>query len=230
MVAQSIDPVRPVLLFDLDGTLTETDELHFEAFRATLEPYGITIDQAYYTAHILGNNNTHIFNALLPNHSIAEHRVFADKKESQFRSMAGTSLTPTPGLGKLLAWANKHKIPTAVVTNAPRANAEMLLSGLGLSAEFEHVVIGEELEHAKPHPLPYLTGLSLLGGTATASCAFEDSLSGVQAARAAGLTVFGIESNLGAEALLAGGAHYSLVDFEDPQLWAWLEENVCRGP
>ncbi len=50
-----------------------------------------------------------------------------------------------------------------VVTNAPRPNAELLLSGLGIARRFKAVVIGDELAHGKPHPLPYLEGLRLAG-------------------------------------------------------------------
>ena len=58
-----------------------------------------------------------------------------------------------------LALADQASIPMVAVTNAPRLNAEMLLSGLGIMHRFKAVVIGDELPHGKPHPMPYLEGL-----------------------------------------------------------------------
>ena len=70
----------------------------------------------------------------------------------------------------------------AVVTNAPRANAEKVLAALGLAQRLPILVIGAELARSKPDPLPYLTALERTGAGAAHSVAFEDSLSGVRAA------------------------------------------------
>ncbi|WP_163009790.1 HAD family hydrolase, partial [Pseudomonas viridiflava] len=85
---------------------------------------------------------------------------------------------------------------TAVVTNAPRENAMAMLTGLGIVDRFETIVIGGELARGKPHPMPYLTALELLGVSADEAIAFEDSLAGVQSAHAAGIHTFGMLSGL----------------------------------
>ena len=77
----------------------------------------------------------------------------AEEKERLFRSLAGR-MTPLPGLTELLGWADALSLKTAVVTNAPRANAEMMLGALGLGARFPVLVIGDELARGKPDPLP----------------------------------------------------------------------------
>jgi len=59
----------------------------------------------------------------------------------------------------LLDRADRANVPMAAITNAPRLNAEMMLSGLGIAHRFKALVIGDELSHGKPHPLPYLEGL-----------------------------------------------------------------------
>ena len=84
----------------------------------------------------------------------------------------------------------------AAVTNAPRLNAEMMLAGLGIAHRFKALVIGDELHHGKPHPLPYLEGLRPLGAEAERSLAFEDSRSGVQSATAAGIATVGMLTSL----------------------------------
>lgn len=77
-----------------------------------------------------------------------------EEKEAAFRNLVSGQIKPTPGLVKLLALADEANVPMVAVTNAPRLNAEMLLSGLGIMHRFKAVVIGEELPHGKPHPLP----------------------------------------------------------------------------
>ena len=91
----------------------------------------------------------------------------------------------------LLDFADRRGLKRAVVTNAPRANAEKVLAALGIDGRLPIVVIGGELARSKPDPLPYLTALERTGARAEHSVAFEDSLSGVRAAVAAGLAVVG---------------------------------------
>ena len=72
-------------------------------------------------------------------------------------------IEPLPGLMALLDRADAAGIPMVAVTNAPRLNAELLLSGLGITHRFKALVIGDELPHGKPHPLPYQEGLRFVG-------------------------------------------------------------------
>ncbi len=151
---------QPGLLFDLDGTLVETDPVHFAAFNDVLTRYGKpAVDQHEYDTRIIGHHNSEIFARLFPDRSPQEQARLADEKEALFRSRAD-DLKPSPGLLDLLDWATAAGVGIAVVTNAPRENAELMLEVLGLSRRFAAVVLGDDLPHAKPHPLPYLTGWS----------------------------------------------------------------------
>ncbi len=213
------------LLFDLDGTLVDTDPLHFAAFREFLGEHGRQIEVDDFHNIIMGNPNARIMSHYFPNEPVDTHRQFADEKEALFRSMV-RELEPTLGLGALLDWAGTHGCPFAIVTNAPRRNAELMLSALGLAERFDHLIIAEELAHGKPHPLPYLTGLERLGGLAAHAIAFEDSVSGVKAAVAAGIHTVAIRTTLPDQALLEAGASLIVQDFRDPRLLAWLEQRL----
>ncbi|MCP8938721.1 HAD-IA family hydrolase [Alsobacter sp. SYSU M60028] len=213
----------PGLLFDLDGTLVETDPTHLGAFKDILAPYGVEVDEHVYNTHIIGNPNADIFMTLLPRLTPADHRRLADEKEALFRSRAG-GLKPAEGLIDLLDRADASGVGTVVVTNAPRANAVMMLDVLGIADRFRALVIGDEMERPKPHPDPYLRGLSLLGAAAGRSLAFEDSRSGVRAAAAAELPVVGITSSLAGSALREAGATMVARDFTDPALLAMARE------
>jgi phosphoglycolate phosphatase len=104
------------------------------------------------------------------------------------------------------------------VTNAPRLNAEMLLTGLGIGQRFKAVMIGDELAHGKPHPLPYLEGLRAANATPGSSLAFEDSRSGIASACAAGIATVGIRTSLGHAEMIEAGARMTAATFEDPAL------------
>lgn len=207
------------LLFDLDGTLVHTDHVHFVAFNAMLAAFGRTVDQATYNREIAGFANADIMARLFPDLSIDEHRRLADSKEARFRDMADT-LTPQPGLMALIAAADAQGIPRAVVTNAPRDNAELMLDAIGLAAGWAAIVLAEELPRAKPDPLPYSHALEKLGAKADASVAFEDSRSGVRAAALAGLPVVGMTTTQDATTLISEGAVFGADDFTDPALLA----------
>lgn len=69
---------------------------------------------------------------------------------------------PMKGLYKLTKWIEERGLKRAAVTNAPRPNAELMISALGLTDFFQFVIIGDECEHAKPAPDPYLKGLEVL--------------------------------------------------------------------
>jgi phosphoglycolate phosphatase len=103
-----------------------------------------------------------------------------------------------------------------------------MLSGLGLTERFRSTVIGEDLAYGKPHPLPYLTGLQRLGADATCSVAFEDSLSGMRAAVAAGIACVGMTTSLSSEALKTAGASMTVRDFTEAPLLRFIAD-TCLG-
>lgn len=213
------------LLFDLDGTMVDTDPLHIAAWNAMLAPEGRAIDTAFYRSKIMGFDNPTCSAAVFPDRSIDERHALSEGKEAAFRAMLGR-LDPTPGLADLLDWADARGVPKAVVTNAPRANAETMLRGLGWRDRFPMLVIGDELARGKPDPLPYLTGLERLGAKAGDAMAFEDSLSGMRACVAAGIESVGLQVALSADALRGAGASLVVRDFADPELWARLQARM----
>jgi HAD superfamily hydrolase (TIGR01509 family) len=212
--------VTGIILFDLDGTLVDADHLHYEAWRRTVEPLGTALGVEQYRSEIMGFPNDMIAARIMPTVPADEAARLIDEKEALFRTLA-VDLEPAQGLPAFLGWLDGRGTPIGVVTNAPRLNAEQELLGIGLASRFATLVIGDELDHAKPHPLPYLTGLERLGGTARRSLAFEDSLSGLRSAKAAGLMVIGMTTGLSAERLLDAGADLAVAHFADPRLTAF---------
>ena len=215
------------LLFDLDGTIVETDHLHFDAFKSVFTPYGVEVDWNIYTSRVMGKNNPDIAVDFLPHVPVTEHAAIMDRKEAAYRERLH-AIESASGLLALLDWADHEGIPCAVVTNAPRLNADSVLAMLDLRHRFKVLVIGPELREAKPHPLPYLTALEALGADVSRSVGFEDSRSGIAAAAAAGLGVVGITSSLETGTLIAAGAHIAGRDFTDPAIIDFVRRRTGR--
>jgi HAD superfamily hydrolase (TIGR01509 family) len=213
------------LLFDLDGTMVDTDHLHIAAWNAVLAPHGRQIDAVMYKTHVMGFAAAAVTAALFPDRDSTARAEFSDAKETAFRALVHR-LEPAAGLLALLSWADSLSVPMAVVTNAPRDNALLLLRGLGLTNQFPVMVIGDELERGKPDPLPYLTALRLLGVDAAQAVAFEDSLSGVRAAVAAGIETIGMTIALTELALRGAGAAAVAQDFNDAALLEGLRRRA----
>jgi HAD superfamily hydrolase (TIGR01509 family) len=206
------------LLFDIDGTLTDTDALHLEAFNEVLGPHGHTFDHARFTRELQGFSNASISERFFSGQPPERQAVIMGEKEQAFRKLVAGRIQPLPGLIALLALADRANIPMVAVTNAPRLNAEMLLSGLGIADRFKVLVIGDELAQGKPHPMPYLEGLRAVGAAAVASLAFEDSRSGVRSASSAGIATVGIRTSLSHNDMVAAGAVMTAPAFDDPEL------------
>jgi HAD superfamily hydrolase (TIGR01509 family) len=206
------------LLFDIDGTLADTDALHVEAFNHVFGPRGHVFDRERAAKELMGFSTASIRERFLPDEPPERQAAIMAEKETVFRRLVAGKIQPVPGLMTLLARADRADVPMVAVTNAPRLNAEMLLSGLGIMHRFKAVVIGDELAHAKPHPMPYLEGLRAVNAAPDLSVAFEDSRSGIKSACAAGITTIGIRTSLSHADMVEAGSRMTACTFEDPEL------------
>jgi HAD superfamily hydrolase (TIGR01509 family) len=211
----------PALLLDLDGTMLDTDRLHLAVFVELMAPFGVTVDEAHYRAHIHGRLNTDYFAEFLPDHP--DPQGLSDEKEAIFRRVLPRPYPAMPGVAALLDRAAANGWARAVVTNAPPDNADAMLRAIGLRHHFDVVVSGETCPRGKPFPDPYLEALDRLGVRAETALAFEDSPSGLAAALAAGIPTVGVTSTLSASELLKLGAAAAITDFTDPALAPLLD-------
>jgi HAD superfamily hydrolase (TIGR01509 family) len=209
------------LLFDLDGTLAETDSLHLPTWVDTLEPYGVEVDEAFYRDRISGRNTAEIVRELLPDLTDEQGRSIGDAKEASFRERA-SELEPLPGLVDFVRRGRKRGMGIALVTNAPEENVETILLALELRDFFDVVVLADQVEAVKPDPAPYIAALKQTGIRAEEALAFEDSVSGIASSVAAGIPTVGIASSQDPKRLLGAGAFMTSEDFTDPQLRALI--------
>lgn len=216
------------VLFDLDGTLANTDPIHYSVWKLLMREFGMEIDRDFYDAKFSGRLNAALIQELLPQLSDEEKVALSHRKEALFRQEAQTTLTRLAGLSPFLDWVERQQLKRAVVTNAPTKNVWFSLDTLKLREFFEVVVIAEDLPHGKPHPMPYEVGLHRIGAKATESIAFEDSPSGIRSAVAAGLVTVGVASTHDPDSLSAVGASAVITDFTDPTLMTILNQRFAQ--
>jgi beta-phosphoglucomutase len=209
------------ILFDLDGTIVNTDPIHYQAWQKMLLRYDIEMDDKFYKSRISGRINPEIVKDILPHLSVAESEQLAEEKEVLFRELA-SHLQPMSGLTQLLAWTETHQLKRALVTNAPRLNAEFMLKVLGINQAFHTIVLADDCQAGKPDPEPYQVALQNLGITAQQAIALEDSPSGIRAAVGAGISTIGITSTHEPQVLQQFGTLMAIPDFTDLQLWKLL--------
>jgi HAD superfamily hydrolase (TIGR01509 family) len=216
--------VLKALLFDMDGTLTDTDHVHMTAWQDVLAGYGVMIDKTIYDAEITGKVNPLIVKKFLP-HIDDVARVVAEKEALAVQLMH--NLEPVAGLHDLLRWQAQQQLKLALVTNATNATVPFMLDALGLSEVFKVRVLAEDVPAGKPDPIHYQTALERLAVSAEHAIAFEDSPSGVQSAAGAGIKVIGISTSQSEETLRRAGASLVVENFESAELWGLLRLYEC---
>ena len=141
------------ILFDLDGTLADTDSIHFAVWQDILVRFELDIDRTFYRQRISGRTNSKIIKDIIPQLSLEDAWKLATEKEETFRRLAN-SLLPTPGLDKLIRLTEDRRIKKAVVTNAPEDNAIYLLKVLRLTDTFPTVIMAKDAPPGNPIPHP----------------------------------------------------------------------------
>jgi beta-phosphoglucomutase family hydrolase len=194
------------VVFDLDGTLVDNMELHAEAFAEFMTRRGLPpLDDAQ-RARLDGKRNTDIFPELLGRDLPGEELLaISDEKESLYRALSRGRLAPLAGLDRLLALLAANGIPAAVATSGPAENVRHTLAELGLAERVTVIVRGDQVPQGKPHPDIFLAAAARIGVPPRECLAFEDSPSGVAAARAAGMVCVALSTSFSDGAFRAAG-------------------------
>ena len=215
------------ILFDLDGTIVNTDPIHYQIWRKMLLEYQVEINEKVFKSDFTGRSNAQILQDVLPYLSVEEREKFAEEKEARFRQ-AALSLQPINGFTKLLAWSKQYHLKRALVTNAPKTNAYFVIEALQIKEVFDIIILAEEEAAMKPDPTPYKVALERLGIIPEQAIAIEDSPSGIRSAVSAGIRTFGMASTQTPETLHHNGAFMVISDFADLQLWEFLNSQLSE--
>lgn len=214
------------ILFDCDGTLVDSERLAFAAFqRVARDALAIELTPEMWIEDFLGFTRAHCLERLAVHYGSPLPDDLPQLIVSTLRPMLEAQLLAMPGAEETL---RKIAIPKFIVSNASVGHIEFVLGKAGLTeyfSSFHSPTTGK----ARPKPAPdvYLNAVADLGLTPAECIAVEDSLPGVQAAVAAGLTVIAFASQVPKHRLETEGAHYVIESFSEI---ARVIEQVSNSP
>lgn len=176
------------VLWDLDGTIADTAELHFQAWQLAMQTYGVRYDRAQFEAGF-GRSNGSILSELLqvsPDAPIVAQAAL--HKEQTFRSLlADAQLAMLPGVAQWLDAFDAAGVRQVVASSGAMANITAMVAALGIGDYFVALLTGAPLARGKPHPDLFLLAASAAGVQPGSCIVIEDSIHGVEAARRAGM-------------------------------------------
>lgn len=208
----------PALIFDMDGVLLDSNPMHREAWTAYNLRFGLETTSEM-IERMYGRRNDEIirdfFGSELDDEEVSRRGA---EKEEFYREMVGPRLEGmlVPGVRSFLELHRDR--PMAVASNAEPANVDFLLDRARLREFFRVVMNGHLVSRPKPDPEIYFRAAKLLGVTPGAAIVFEDSPSGVEAARAAGMRVIGVRTTY----VNLPGAELCIDNFKSGELDSWL--------
>jgi len=215
------------VIFDMDGVIIDSHPAHREAWRVFLRSLGRTVSDAELDFVLDGRKRSEILRHFLGALSEDEIREYGEQKDKFFRQQS-LEISLIPGVIELLTQLRKAGIATAVATSASENRTRRVLDQLQLARKFDAVVSGSDVARGKPDPAIYRVTCQKLGTSPRCAVAIEDAVSGIHAARAAGLVCIGLSGHQLPDTLRAAGATHVVGNFLDLSL-TQLEAMIQGG-
>lgn len=181
------------VLWDLDGTLVDSGDYHWRAWREVMGGDGVDLNYAQFLDSF-GQKNDRILTAWLGERATAETiRRIGDAKEAMYRQLAAAEgLAPLPGAAEWVRRLHHAGWRQAIASSAPAENVRVMLDALDLDRYFDATVSADDVTAGKPDPQVFLKAAGKLSIEAAASIVVEDAAAGIEAARRAGMKCVGV--------------------------------------
>jgi beta-phosphoglucomutase len=199
------------VIFDFDGVLVDSEQLHYQAFDEIFRPMGVQITIREYYDRFVGMTDEELFrlidkekNLHLPEQRMRE--LFREKA-ILFKHLASTKAAIIEGVPQFLKMLADNKIPMAICSGALLEEIEMILKGAGLRNYFDVIVSAEQVKKGKPDPEGFLLALKLLNKKLLQTLkpkdciVIEDSHWGLEAAKSAGMHPVAVTNTYSADNL-----------------------------
>ncbi|GAB4050639.1 HAD family hydrolase [Spirosoma litoris] len=182
------------VIFDMDGVIVDTNPHHRIAWREYYQRNGKTLSDDDFVQYVSGKHNKDIVAHLFANQTLSPDEVarLSHEKEALFRELYRSAITPVPGLIPFLKSLKEAGIRTAVATSAPVENLDFIMDALDIRSYFDALLNESMVNHPKPDPEIYEKAMAMLDVKPSESVIFEDSMTGIQAAKASGAFVVGM--------------------------------------
>ncbi len=184
------------VLWDMDGTLINSEEYHWVSWRDTMANEGIAISHERFLSSF-GQRDDSIIPRWLGAAPTPERiERIANAKEELYRHLVRTNgISPLPGVATWVHRLHDQGWLQAVASSAPRPNIEVVLEALVAAHSFQAIVCAEDVSKGKPDPEVYLTAASRLGVSPERCIVVEDAVAGIEGARLAGMRSIGVSHN-----------------------------------
>ena len=212
------------LLFDLDGTISDTDAIHLANWIELLRPHDIDVDMDLFKETLSEYTPEQAIDELLPDISQEEKDKMLEKEEEGYRKRMNLGGV-IAGFDDFIEEARNRGIKVALVSNAPKGDARNSLESLKLMEVFDPMIFAEDVGVQKPDPAAYKAALDQLDISPEEALAFEDSTAGLKGAVEAGIPVIAIASTTHApNELREAGASLIVGDYTDYALYERLDD------
>lgn len=184
------------VLWDLDGTLVDSGEYHWRAWRDTMAAEKRPISYQEFLDSF-GLRNDRILRGWMGD-SVADGAItrIGDAKEALYRRLASAEgLAPLPGAAEWAARLHAEGWKQAIASSAPAENVRVMLGVLGLDRYFDAIAAAEDVTVGKPDPQVFLVAAGMLGVEPPRCIVVEDAAAGIEAARRAGMKCIGVRSD-----------------------------------
>lgn len=213
-MAAGLNPMLRAVLFDFDGVIADSEPLHLEGFRRALVDLGIAVTDAQYYDRYVGLDDHDGFIAILGDNGrepdAATIASLMAAKAQAFAALTRSRVPIFPGVERLVHQLRglRPAPELAIVSGALRSEIDTILAQAGLAEPFRTIVAADDVTHGKPAPDGYLLAMRRLAAHAAelgpGECVVvEDTMAGLQAARAAGMHTVGVATTSAADALEA---------------------------
>jgi HAD superfamily hydrolase (TIGR01509 family) len=184
------------VLWDLDGTLVDSEEFHWLSWRDIMRAEGMELSYPQFLASF-GQRNDRILTAWLgANVDPARLQRIGEEKEAEYRRLVEAhGLQPLPGAREWLERLRDAGWKQSIASSAPRLNAETMLRVLHLTDYLDAIVAAEDVTIGKPDPQVFLTAAAKLGIPPARCVVVEDAAAGVEGARRGGMKSIGVTKN-----------------------------------
>ena len=184
------------MLWDLDGTLVDSEEFHWLSWRDIMRAEGMELSYPQFLASFGQRNDRILTGWLGPDVDPARMRRIGDEKEAEYRRLVEAhGLQPLPGAREWLERLRHAGWKQSIASSAPRLNAETMLRVLHLTEYLDAIVAAEDVTTGKPDPQVFLTAAARLGIPPERCIVVEDAAAGVEGARRGGMRSIGVIKN-----------------------------------
>jgi beta-phosphoglucomutase len=180
------------VIWDVDGTLVDTAELHFRAWVDLCRDLGYDFTRADFAA-TFGRRNPEIIRYLFGDRfDAATIDDLGNRKEELYKAAARRGVSLLPGARELLEGLHAAGFRQAIGSSAPRGNVDLILEMTGSARFFDAISSAEDAQRGKPDPQVFLVAAEKLGVPPRRCVVMEDAVAGVEAAKAGGMRCVGV--------------------------------------